>query len=403
MVDPPQVRFVGPLARHQDSLRDDLRTQGYAPYSARNVLHVSAHLSRWLDAQSLDACDLDSKRIDEFLEHRRAVGYTHFLSPRGLKPILEHLRHMGAIPIAPTPLADRTGIDGLLDAYDDYLVRERSLVFVTRQGYLRVVRQFLSTRFSKENFDVAQLRPADIASFLLRESKCSSIGSMKGKVTSLRSFLRYLHIKGDIDSNLATSVPAIAGWRLAGLPKYLSKGQVKKLLNSCDRRTAVGRRDFAAILLMFRLGLRAGEVASIALDDIDWHSAEMVIRGKGRHEDRLPLPHDVGEAIVSYLKHGRPRSTLRQLFLRARAPNGELTSGSVQAIVQNAGKRIGVSPLGAHRLRHTAATQMLRRGASLPHIAQVLRHRHLDTTAIYAKVDRSRLRTLARRWPGGKR
>jgi integrase/recombinase XerD len=400
MVDPPRVQFVGPLARHRDSLREDLQAQGYAPCSVRYVLNLMVHLSRWLDVQALDTQDLDSERIDEFLEHRRAAGYTHLLSPRGLKPILEHLRHVGAISIPPTP---RTPVDDLLDEYDGYLVQERGLSPATRQEYLRVARHFLSTRFGTRNLDIAHLRPKDVISFVLKQSKCSSVGYMTIKVTSLRSFLRYLHIQGDVASNLATSVPAIAGWRLAGLPKHLSKGQVKKLLNSCDRRTAVGRRDFAALLLMVRLGLRAGEVASLSLDDIDWHLAELVIRGKGRREDRLPLPQDVGQAIASYLKHGRPCSTSRRLFLRVRAPYGELTRGSVGAIVQSAGKRIGLSPLGAHRLRHTAATQMLRGGASLPQIAQVLRHRHLDTTAIYAKVDRSRLRTLARRWPRGKR
>jgi integrase/recombinase XerD len=402
MFDPSQVRFAGPLAPHREGLWDHLRAQGYTPLSSRNVLGVMAHLSRWLQVQSFDAQELDSKRIDEFLEHRRAAGYTCWLSPRGLKPILEHLRHVEAIP-TPTPQADRTALDDLLDEYDDYLVKERSLVCVTRRGYLRVVRQFLSTTFDTGNLDIAQLRPAAVTSFILREARCFSIGYAKNKVSSLRSFLRYLYVRGDLKTNLAAAVPAVAGWRLVGLPKHLTDGEVQKLLMSCDRRTAVGRRDFATLLLMVRLGLRACEVASLALDDVDWNSGEFVIRGKRKCEDRMPLPKDVGKALVSYLEHGRPRSKLRQIFLTVRAPHVGLKSYSVQAIVRSAGMRTGIKQIGAHSLRHTAATQMLRKGASLPQIAQVLRHRHLDTTAIYAKVDRQRLRTLARRWPGGKR
>jgi integrase len=200
---------------------------------------------------------------------------------------------------------------------------------------------------------------------------------------------------------LAAAVPALANRRLAGLPKAITPEEVQKLLQSCDRRTPVGRRDYAAVLLMVRLGLRAGEVAGLRLEDLDWTHGELVIRGKPRRQDRLPLPRDLGEAIVAYLKHGRPRSKYREIFLRVRAPHRPAGRPAVTSLVRAAGKRAGLDAVSAHRLRHTAATQMLRKGASLSEVAHVLRHRHIDTTAIYAKVDHRRLRSLGRAWPGG--
>jgi site-specific recombinase XerD len=365
------------------------------------VLGVMAHLSRWLAARSLDAQELDSKRIDEFLKHRRAVGYTCWLSRRGLEPILKHLQFAGAVPM-PGPIPEPKGLGALVKEYEGYLTRERAVTASTTSGYLRVAQKFLASALDSKTLDVHRLTPADVSFFILRESRSCSVGYAKLKVTALRSLLRYLHVRGVVTKELGAVVPAVAGWRLVGTPKSLTPGEVKKLLGSCDRRTLVGRRDFAVILFMVRLGLRSCEVASLSLDDIDWQAGEFIIHGKGYREDRMPLPQDVGAALVSYLERGRRRSSLRPIFLQARAPHGRLSPAAVKGIVRGAGRRIGIDRLGAHLLRHTAATQMLRKGASLPHIAQVLRHRHLDTTAIYTKVDRRRLRALARRWPGGK-
>jgi site-specific recombinase XerD len=361
-----------------------------------------AHLSRWLEARRIEPQELDSERLNEFLEHRKAAGYTCWFSPRGLEPVLRHLRRVGAIRSEPPPRA-ATVLDVLLDEYGDYLVRERALASVTIPQYVHLARKFLSVKGGKKMLDLSLLRAVDITSFILQESSSHSVGSAKKGVTMLRSLLRYLYVRGDLSTDLAVAVPAVAGRRLVGLPRGLEPHEVRSLLETCDRRTRVGRRDFAALLLMVRLGLRACEVANLRLEDLHWVRGEVVIRGKRRCEDRLPLPRDVGEALVSYLKRSGPRSTFRELFLHVRAPHGGLCSSAVKAIVRRAGGKIGLASLGAHRLRHTAATQMLRNGASLPQIAQVLRHRHLNTTAIYAKVDRSRLRELGRPWPGEER
>ena len=250
--------------------------------------------------------------------------------------------------------------------------------------------------------DLFGLAPRDVTDFVLVECRNRPRGTAKLMVTALRSLLSFLHIEGELAQPLATAVPSVASWRVAGLPRSLEPSQVRKLLASCDRRRATGRRDFAILMLLVRLGLRAGEVAGMELNDIDWRCGEVVVRGKGDRHERLPLPSDVGEAIVGYLRRGRPPTAQgRTLFIRRQAPHQRLTSTAVTNIVSEAGKRAGLGSLHAHRLRHTAATQMLRAGAPLEEIGQVLRHRSLLSTAIYAKVDRKSLQTLARPWPGG--
>jgi site-specific recombinase XerD len=220
-------------------------------------------------------------------------------------------------------------------------------------------------------------------------------------VTALRSLLRFLHVDGAIDRPLASAVPSVAGWSLSSLPKALGSDQVAALLTSCNRNASTGRRDFAILTLLVRLGLRAGEVAALSLDDIDWRRGEITVRGKGNRLDRLPLPDDVGRAIVEYLRHARPRAALgRTVFVLVHAPYRALTSTAVTTVVANAGRRAGIGLIGAHRLRHTAATTMLHAGGSLTEIGQVLRHRRVLTTAIYAKVDWHALRLVARPWPG---
>lgn len=224
-------------------------------------------------------------------------------------------------------------------------------------------------------------------------------GAAKNLTGGLRSLLRFLHVAGWVRSGLEQAVPSVAGWRLSSLPRGLQAGQVTRLLASCDRSTPLGRRDLAILKLLSRLALRACEVARLRLDDIDWRAGELTVRGKGSTIGRLPLPQDVGEALVSYLRDGRPASASREVFVSARAPLRALSSAAVTAVVRYACDRAGLDRVGAHRLRHTVATELLRAGVPLAQIAPILRHASVSTTAIYAKVDQEALRALARPWP----
>ena len=303
----------------------------------------------------------------------------------------------------PEVLVTRSKVDELLDEYEHFLLKERGLQVSTVRYYCQYAEKFLSHRFGWKCLELGCLGADDITTFILHESKTSSVGTTKLVVTAVRSLLRFLHLRGDIQSELVGAVPAVAGWRQAGVPKFISPRELRLLLKSCDRRRHVGRRDFAILVLLVRLGLRSCEVAALQLDDIDWRAGELIIHGKDHSDERLPLPSDVGQAIAGYLKRGRPSSLSesRELFLTSRAPYRGLSGGRVTTIVATTSARAGLRRISGHRLRHTAATQMLRNGTSLTDVALVLRHRSVDTTAIYAKVDHSTLRELAQPWPGG--
>jgi site-specific recombinase XerD len=359
-----------------------------------------AHLSRWLEGRGLQAHELTNARIEVFLGERRWSGYTNHLSRQGLEPILEHLQTAGVALQSEPAQTTANEQDRLLNDYGQYLVQERAVVPMTVQHYESIARSFLSDCFGQDKVELSRLSAADVTNFVVRQSRTVSVNRTKYVVTALRSVLHFLFLRGELATDLADAIPRVAGWRQASLPKDLPAQYVQRLLRSCDRRTHLGRRDFAILLLLVRFGLRAGEVAALELDDFDWTRGEIVIRGKGR-EDRLPLPCDVGEAVVAYLRRGRPRTTCRKLFLSSIAPIREISSCAVRKTVRRACIRAGLAPIGSHRLRYSAATTMLRKGASLSEIAQVLRHRSVDTTAIYAKVDRHALRELAQPWPGG--
>jgi integrase/recombinase XerD len=291
----------------------------------------------------------------------------------------------------------------LLDRYRRHLELERRLDEHTIIGYLARVRPFLERQVAAGELELGRVTPDEIGAFVQEEcSRRRSRGSAKVTVTALRSLLRFLHLDGAVDESLTWAVPSVASWRLAGLPRSLEAGQVRRLLASCDRQTTAGRRDFAILLLLVRLGLRRGEIAGLALDDLDWRAGELIVRGKGDRHERMPLPVDVGEALANYLEHGRPANVPgRWVFIRVVAPLAALSPGAVSHVVERAARRAGLHGVCAHRLRHTVATETLRKGAPLAEVGELLRHRHLATTAIYAKVDRERLRTLARPWPGG--
>jgi site-specific recombinase XerD len=375
-----------------------LGARGYSPEAVRLRLWQLDHLSRWLDGRGLAAGELTPERAGEFLEARRAAGYRTWISPRSMVLPLGYLRAVGAVPIAAVVAAAGT-LEDLLGGYRRYLVCERGLAAGTVADYERVARLFAAERAGTDSVGLERLSAADVTAFVTRECPRRSVASARCLIAGLRSLLRYLHVSGVTATSLAGAVPGVAGSR-AGLPRGLEPAVLAKLLSSCDRRRTVGRRDYAILLLLARLGLRAGEVAALGLDDVDWRGGEVLIRGKGDRHERLPLPVDVGEALVSYLRR-RPRQESRAVFVRVNAPRGALAPGAVCALVHDACVRSGLAPVGAHRLRHSAATGMLRAGASLPEIAEVLRHRRLESTAIYAKVDRAALRALALPWPGG--
>ena len=388
-----KVRVAGSLAVFAEGLRNHLLAEGYTPLSTANLLRLTAHLSRWMKQQRVRSA-LTPTQAERFVRHRRQSGYTQFLSIRSLRSILCYLASAGAIEWTEAKTIDRSPAGRKLQRYIEYLNKERDLTASTVRAYAATAKRFLDA-----HSDMRLLTAAHVTDFVLRESRRYSIGTTKFTVTVLRSFLRYLHVAGEIDADRTGAVPSVAGWRLQGLPKEANADDVAKLVCGCNRRTAVGRRDYAVILLLSRLALRAAEAAALTLDDVRWADGEIVIRGKGS-ESRLPLPKDVGRALTGYLRV-RGCAATRSLLLRVRAPRSGLSAGSVKAIVASACRRAGVAPVGAHRLRHTAATAMLRNGASLSEIAQVLRHRSVDTTAIYAKVDRAHLKPVARPWPAG--
>lgn len=393
-----QVRVSGPLERYARGFAAELDGCGYTPLSAANQLRVMAHLSRWLETNGLDPGGLNSDGLQAFLDARASQGYTCWLSLRGLAPLLGYLRDLQVIP-ASTPPTRSGRVEELLAEYRSYLVSERGLAASTVRGYEAEARLFL-TRESVG--DLHELTGGDVSGFVVQQCQTRSTGSAKMLVTGLRSVLRWLLLTGRVDVDLAPVVPGVAGWRLSSLPRALDRDQVRALLACCDRKRASGRRDYAILTVLARLGLRAAEVSAMELDDIDWRAGEVMVRGKHNQRDRLPLPADVGEALVDYLRQDRTRPEgCRQVFVRVRAPHGPLTPNAVQSVVTYACARAGIAPAGAHRLRHTAATAVLQAGASLEEVAQLLRHRDLTSTVIYAKVDQARLRTLARPWPTG--
>jgi integrase/recombinase XerD len=400
MVTPSEVRFVGPLVEHREALRQVLAGQGYTVLSANNVLRVAAHLSRWLQKSGLSLRELTREHLDAFFAARRRAGYTQFRTPRAFRPLIGYLESAANCSLAPKPEQAGSGNE-LLHGYARYLREERSVAITTSNAYGAIAREFLEERFAEGPFELAELHAEDVTSFVLASTRRYSTGGTNYRVTALRSLLRYLYLEGDLRADLTGAIPRVASWRLVGVPRGLTEAQLHRLLRSCDRRRRIGRRNYAVLLLLARLGLRAGEVAGLQLDDVDWKGAELVVRGKGRREARLPLPADVGEALSGYLRFARPRTSARHVFVRVRAPHAGMASSGITALVQRHCSLAGFLAGGAHRLRHTAATAMLRAGGSLDEIAQVLRHRSIDTTAIYAKVDRVALRVLAQPWPGG--
>ncbi len=386
------VQVSGPLERWAQEFASQLASLGYVWLVIHRALLVFASVSNWLGTRRLRPGDLTTKQVEHLRHAQRGVGYG-----RSLSKVLEFLRAVGEVPPV-RPNAKRTGLDRLLDRYREYLVDERGLSGGVVHRYCIVAGRLLAGR--PRGAHLRRLTASEVLEFLRNEARGFSAGHAGCVASALRSWVRFLHVEGRIPASLVGAVPSIAGWRGASLPQALAPGAVRRMLCSCDRRTRIGRRDFAVLTLLIRLGLRAGEVAGLELDALDWRQGEVVVHGKGKTLSRLPLPQDVGQALSAYLVR-RPRVASRALFLRSRAPLQRLTQTGITHLVAKASQQAGLHRVGPHQLRHTLATEMLRRGATLAQIAQVLRHRSQTTTAIYAKVDRVALRELAQPWPGG--
>jgi integrase/recombinase XerD len=399
MKDPSQVRVTGPLGPHAEGFRTELARQGYASSSAVNQLKLVGHLSRWMTMEGLSAPELVPAEIKRYVEARRAARYRHNLSEQGLRPLLEYLRELGVLA-EPAPPGPASPHERLLEDYVSYLRAERSLAAGTVRYYLRFARLFISS--VSDETGLGAITTGDVSRFVVEQCGRRSVGSARTLVMALRSLLRFLHVTGLSATPLAGAVPAVAPWRERSLPQELSPAAVARLLGSCDQRTATGRRDYAILIVLVRLGLRAGEAAALQLDDIDWRRGDLVVRGKGDRREQLPLPVDVGEALAAYLRRGRPRCHDRHLFMRVKAPTAGLTGDGVSKVVHAACRRAGLPVAGAHRLRRTTACATLRCGGSLAEVGEVLRQRSAFTQALYAKVDRAALERVARPWPGAR-
>ena len=396
----------GLLGPHLDSFVEVVSDLGYSRSSIQSQLWLLRALQEWLERSRLGIADLEEPLMERFLDERRRKGRLRRGEARTLRRFLGLLREQRVVR-APEPTIDRSPVVTLQRRYEGYLGRERGLAPATVARYWPFLQRFLVERFGAGPIHLHELTPRDVVSFLLRHSRSSTPGVAKLTATALRSFLRFLFQHGETRSNLAGAIPAVPAWRLADVPKFLKPEEVQRVVDVCDQRTPVGRRDRAVVLLLARLGLRASEVMTLDLEDIDWRAGVLTVRGKGRYHDRLPLPTEVGEALAAYLRKDRPHCATRRVFILSRAPHrGFAHPSTVSTIVRRAVKRAGLKPAmkGAHLLRHSLATGMLRGGASMAEIGEVLRHRLPNTTEIYAKVDIDGLRSLARPWlRGGER
>jgi integrase/recombinase XerD len=393
----------GPLGAYVDALAQQLSDEGYAKASVRQALQLVSDFGRWLRRRRAIASQLTPERLQYYLEYRSR----HRRRRSGDAAMLQRLFNLLLVKgvVATGLQSEPTPAQRLEQEFQQYLKRERRLAPATVLLYLPFARRFLTECFADGELRLDSLRASDVVHFVQREAvRLQHPKRAKLMTTALRSFLQYARYRGLITIDLRSSVPTVASWSMASLPKALSPDEVQRLLAHCDRHTAVGRRNWAILLLLARLGLRAGEVVGLTFDDFDWERGELSIRAHGGSSDRLPIPQDVGAALADYFRRSRPACSCRQVFVRMKAPHrGFASSVAICCIVRRALERAGLDPAhkGAHLLRHSVATHMLRQGASLAEIGELLRHRNQQTTMIYAKVDLDLLRPLALPWPGG--
>lgn len=395
----------GPFSVYLDAYAAALAQQGFARHSIRNQVVVIADLSRWLQHKHIRLHDLDGKVVNRFVQHHKRHNGVRRGDAGILSRFLAWLSQRGGggttrRPGGKGPAAERDPSIPALPVTGTWVVDGDVA------KYVPFIDQFLSERFRNKRLNLSMLGATDVTGFVQRHAHRLSPGRAKLLVTALRSFFRYLRHRGEISLDLAACVPIVPNWSKSTLPKFLPPGTVQRVVNHCDRQAPLGRRNYAILLLLARLGLRAGEVVALNLEDIDWEASQMTVHGKGGRSTPMPLPADVGEAIAAYLRNGRPHCSSRRVFIRAKAPLGGFASSvAISFIVMRALETAGVESTrkGAHLFRHTLACDLLREGCSLDEIGELLRHKSPDTTAIYAKVDLVALHSLALPWPGGSR
>jgi site-specific recombinase XerD len=398
-----QHLYTGPLVPHLDAFGTVLSWQGYSRWTVKTKIRAISKLSAWLEKQHLVIDDLNESCINKFVRYREKRNLLRSGDQFALKQFITFLREEDILS-AFVPEIKVSEIQCIENSFAQYLHQERGLSQATIDNYLPTIRRFLSERFHKRKVIFEELYAHDISKFVLRYAHTMSSGRAQTMVNALRSFFRFLRRRGEIAIDLAATVPTVAKWQFSEIPKYLQSEQVKHILESCDRSTETGKRNYAILLLMSRLGLRAGEIVHMELDDILWEAGEIIVRGKNSRQEKLPLPHDVGQAIATYLRDVRPHCSSRRLFIKMVAPlRGFSSSVTVCTIVRDALARADINTdfKGAHLFRHTLATNMLRGGATITEIAEILRHQNPNATEIYAKVDFASLRTIVQPWPGG--
>ncbi len=392
----------GPAGALFDGFASTLSRAGYAQITARGHIRAAEHLVAWADRKDISARDLTGQSLERFKHHLlhcrcSRYGHTKRSLVHGADTFLRYLQDVGVIrsATAATGMPD----PALMVAFYRWMRERRGSCDGTLNNYGIHIRELLKRHGENPGrFDAQSLRQ-----FVIEGSQTRGWAAAKTRTTALRMFLRFLVAEGQCDSRLEAAIPVLAHWRLASLPRYLQPADVERLIASCDPASPVGLRDRAILLLLARLGLRAGDIVKLRLQDIDWKNGWIHVSGKGRLHTRLPLLQEVGQALVAYLKERRPRSETDAFFVRSRAPLQAFTSHcAVSMIVSQALRRAHVdrpSRGAAHLLRHSLATSMLRHGASLQEVAAVLRHRSIETTQIYAKVDVTALRQIAQPWP----
>jgi len=399
----PAGQPTGPLYVYIAGFAASLASQGFAGTSMEHRVRLLWALDEWMRKHRMSIEDLTEERIEQFFRDRGKSYSKKIGECATLRFLLKYLREAKVVG-PPGSQPEASPLDQLQASFAQHLTEQRGLRPTTLEQYLFHTRRFLLGRFGSGALRLDELNSQDIVRCVLGQARTVSRHAARCMAKALRSLLRFLHQRGDIATDLAASVPSVAYWSLAELPKYLTPWQIALVLKHSEQGNATVQRDRAILLLLARLGLRASEVVRMRLEDIDWEAGELTVHGKGGRDDRLPLPRDVGQCLAEYLRRIRPKCPYREVFIRARAPHqGFADSAAVDIVVQRALRRAGLNPAtrGAHLFRHGLATRMLRNGASLAEIGTVLRHQSVCATSIYAKVDLTALRTLAQPWPGG--